>query len=123
MSQFYGPLLTVFGPPLLAAILAWLTVLVKKAFEKMPSAQRALLSSIVQTGVAAAEQTGNWEGLTSAEKLSYAQRAIAAQLAHFGMSVPSSVIDPLIQEAVLIVNLAQSDGPTQVAKPSTPTKG
>lgn len=108
MSQFYtdfGPLLTVFGPPALAALLALLTVVVKKAFEKMPTAQRNTLTSIVSTAVNAVEQTS--PNMPNAVKKQLAESAIEAQLAHFGIKVPTAVIDANLEEAVLILNIAQ----------------
>jgi hypothetical protein len=108
MSSFYStfsPLLVVFGPPALAAILAMLTVAVKKAFEHMPTAQRNTLTSIVSTCVNAVEQSA--PNMPNAVKKQLAESAIEAQLAHFGLKVPSEVVDANLEEAVLILNIAQ----------------
>lgn len=108
-DQFFqgiAPLLLTLAPVVLPILFAYLTAAVRSFFEKLPTAQRATLASIVQTGVSAAEQTG-FGKLNGAEKKLVAMNAIHAQLAHFKLSVPDSVIEPMLEEAVLIVNLAQ----------------
>ena len=77
----------------------------KKAFEKMPTAQRNTLTSIVSTAVNAVEQTS--PNMPNAVKKQLAESAIEAQLAHFGIKVPTAVIDANLEEAVLILNIAQ----------------
>lgn len=104
--QGIEPLLLTLAPIALPILFAYLTTAVKSAFEKMPTAQRSFLASIVQTAVTAAEQTG-FGKLNGAEKKLVALGAIHSQLAHFKLSVPDSVIEPMLEEAVLIVNIAQ----------------
>lgn len=125
MQSFYsnfGPLLTVFGPPALTAVLALATVLVKKAFEKMPTAQRNTLTSIVSTAVNAVEQTS--PNMPGQVKKQLAEQAIEAQLSHFGLKVPNAVVDANLEEAVLLLNMAQGKNgksPT-IPPPSTSTQ-
>ena len=108
MSDFFQqiePVLLTLAPVVVPILVAYLTVLVRGAFDKMPSKARATLASIVQTGVSAAEQT-SYGKLTGDQKHALALQFVHDQLDHFGLKVPDSVIEPLLQEAVLIVNMA-----------------
>lgn len=113
------PILATLAPVAVPILLAYLTVIVRSAFDRMPSKQRALLAGVVQTGVSAAEQSGVLGKLTGPEKEIVAMRAIDAQLAHFGLKVPDSVIKPMLEEAVLVVNMARGE----TSSATTPVKG
>lgn len=116
-DQFFQgiePLLLTLAPIVVPILLAYLTTAVRAAFDRMPGNQRALLASIVSTGVTASEQTG-FGKLTGDQKKQAALSAIHAQLSHFGLSVPDSVIVPMLEEAVMFVNMARSAAPVKVA--------
>jgi hypothetical protein len=117
--QQFQPFLLTIAPVVVPVLLAYLTVLVRTAFDKMPSAQRATLESIVQTGVSAAEQT-SFGKLTGDQKKDLALSAIHAQLDHYGLSVPDSVIEPMLEEAVLLLNIASGKNTKAVLTTKTP---
>jgi len=104
--QEIEPLLLTLAPIVIPILLTYLYTAAKSALEKLPSKQRETLASFVNTGVSAAEQT-SFGQLTGDQKKQVALTAIHAQLAHFGLSVPDSVIVPMLEEAVLFLNLAR----------------
>lgn len=128
--QQISPLLLTLAPIVIPVLLAYLTTAVRSAYEKMPSRARSILANIVQTGVAAAEQTG-FGKFNGAEKKLVAMNAIHAELAHYHLYVPDSVIDPVLEEAVFMLNIASGSlvklpSPAAVKAapaPATPTKG
>lgn len=127
MDQFIQqaePLLLTLAPVVLPILFTFLYTAAKSALDKLPSKQRETLANIVNTGVAAAEQTGLGK-LTGDQKKQFALDAIHAQLAHFGLSVPDSVIVPMLEEAVLFLNLARGKNPAAIKAtlPSIGSKG
>jgi len=105
------PILLVLAPYLVPVLLACLTLLVRKGFEVMPSNQRRLVANIVSTAVAAVDQTA--PNASGAEKKARAIELVLAQLSHFKINVPIGVLDPMIEEAVLIIHMA-TDAPSAV---------
>src|SRR6266568_9192762 len=111
--------LSPFIVPILAALL---TLIVKACFEKMPSSQRAILSKIVGTAVSAVEQSSD-PLATPVEKKAKAIAAVTAQLEHFGIKAPLSVVDPMIEESVLLVNMAKDNVAQPVLVAQRPMPG
>lgn len=108
MDPFVQQLLLTLAPIVIPVLIAYLTLAVKKGFEKMPSTQRQTLAAIVQTAVNAVEQT-SFGKETPEEKKVAALRMIQDSLDHFGLKVPNSVIDPFLEEAVLILKMAKGE--------------
>lgn len=108
MDPFVQNLILALSPSVLAVLITFLTIGAKKAFENMPAKQRQTLAAIVQTAVNAVEQT-SFGKETPEEKKRAALDMIEASLNHFGLNVPQSVIEPLLEEAVLILNMAKGD--------------
>lgn len=123
MDPFVQQILLTLSPIVIPVLIAYLTVLVKKAFEKMPAKQRATLAAIVQTAVNAVEQT-SFGSETPEEKKLAALDMIEASLKHFGLNVPQSVIEPFLEEAVLILNMAKGDAaPAPLVAPNVAPGG
>lgn len=97
MQQFTSILLAL-APYLLPPLLAFIGLEAKKAWDKLPTNQRALLSNVVGTAVTAVQQTMPDAG--NVTKKSRAIELVLAQLAHLGLNVPAPVLDQLIEEAV-----------------------
>lgn len=116
MKQFFLDNLEIFIPILLAvlpAFYAWLTTLVRSAFEHMPSKQRQLIQSIVASGVAAVMQAH--PELSNAEKKEQALQYMEQLLAHYHLKVGREVLEPLLEEAVLLVKIAAGESLVQRA--------
>jgi len=96
------------APYIVPLIIAGLTMLVKSGLEKLPSNQRALAEQVVRSAVAAVEQVASGE-LNSSGKKALAGRFVEDELAHFGISIPSSIISTLIESVVFELN--QAKGP------------
>jgi hypothetical protein len=92
-------LLLVAAPIVLPGFFAFLVVLVKKSLEKLPSNARPIVASIASTAVANVEQIAG-EMLNSPGKKQAAMEAASAELAHWGINVPSAVLSGLVEEAV-----------------------
>jgi hypothetical protein len=92
-------LMLVAAPIVLPGFFAFLVVLVKKSFEKLPSNARPIVASIASTAVANVEQIAG-EMLNSPGKKQAAMDAASSELAHWGINVPSAVLGGLIEEAV-----------------------
>jgi type II secretory pathway component PulM len=123
VDPFVQQILLTLSPIVIPVLIAYLTVLVKKAFEKMPAKQRATLAAIVQTAVNAVEQT-SFGSETPEEKKLAAMNMIEASLKHFGLNVPQSVIEPFLEEAVLILNMAKGDAaPAPLVAPNVAPGG
>jgi len=113
-SNDVAPVLLSLAPLYVPVLLAFLTVFVTNVFARMPASARSVVATIVQTAVNAVEQTAAGKGLTPEEKKALALQFIHDQLAHFKLNVPDSVVIPLLEEAVLILDLAKGDAPVQV---------
>lgn len=111
------PLLLSLAPYLVPVVLAYVTILARKAFEAMPSNQREFVRSIVSTAVNAVEQQTKLGDFSPAQKQALALRFIHDALDHFHVSVPDSVLSPMLEEAVLVLNMAQ--GKDNQAQPTT----
>lgn len=118
--QQVEPFLIALAPIVLPILFSYLTIFVKSQFEKMPTAQRQTLFDIVTTAVRAVEQTEGMSGLSDAQKKTLAMQKVHDALTHYGLTVPDSVIDPMIEEAVLLLNMAQGKGISLAASPLAP---
>lgn len=101
------PVVLTILPLAVPVLMAWLSAILIKVFAHLPAKQRAFLSSVVGTAVAAVEQKSPAAGLSPAEKKVMALSYIHAQLAHFGLNVPDSVLEPMLEESVFVLDLAQ----------------
>lgn len=81
--------------------------LVKAGLGRLPAARRMLLEEIVSTAVNAVEQVTGLGGISGDEKKKMAIAFIEAELNHYGVHVPVAVLDPLIEEAVYLLNVVQ----------------
>lgn len=105
MSLFEQVLIAA-APYLVPLILAVLTVLVKAAFERMPSNVQPTLKAAAKTAVAAVEQIAGAE-LNGPGKKEKAIELVEDQLSHFGFKVPTAIISAVIEEAVKEMNLSE----------------
>jgi Bacteriophage holin of superfamily 6 (Holin_LLH) len=94
-------------PLIVPILLAWLSAGLIKLNAKLPAKQKSFLAGLVGTAVAAVEQKSPAAGLSPAEKKAMAMSYIHSMLTHFGLSVPDSVIEPLLEESVFVLDLAQ----------------
>lgn len=117
------PLLLSLAPYLMPVILAFLTVAVRSAFERMPSKQRTTLESVVNTAVFAVEQKTALGSYTSEQKKSLAMSFIHAANDQFGFKIPDTVIEPMLEEAVLVLNLARGKQVAAIKAPGPVTGG
>lgn len=92
-----------YAAPALASLFGAMLI---KLYSKLPAKQRTILANLVGTAVAAVEQKSPAAGLSPEEKKAMALSFIHAQLAHFNLSVPDSVIEPMLEESVLALDLA-----------------
>jgi hypothetical protein len=113
LSQITSLVLSL-APYLVPVLAAWLTLAVRAGWVKTPANVRAFIQEVVSTAVTAVEQVS--PGQSGAVKKAQAIAFVQDQLSHFGLNVPVSVIDPMIEEAVLLVNLAQGKVAAQAAK-------
>lgn len=116
-----APLLLALSPYVVPVVLSFLTVAVRAAFDRMPSKARDVLASIVNTAVAAVEQKTPAGSMTPEQKKALAMQFIHEALDHFHLSVPDSVIEPMLEEAVLFINLAR--GKSTMIKGGTKVSG
>ena len=82
--------------PILIAVVA---ALYKQWVSRLPANQRPVVQAIVHTGVSNAEQVASAE-LNGPGKKELAIEIIEQELAHWNLSVPSSVISAMIEETV-----------------------
>lgn len=99
MSPTVSQLLLALAPYLVPVLASVLVFLVKSAIEKLPVNQRFFVQSIVDTAVRATEQTAS-SVLTGSGKKQVAVEMVEAELAHWHINIPSSVVSALIEEAV-----------------------
>lgn len=120
LSQFTN-LLLALAPYLVPILAGILFPIVKSFLDKLPAAARARLADIVHTAVDATEQVMA-PNASPAQKKSEAIRRIEDMLAQAKLNVPASVYDSLIEQAVLLLNMAQGkDGTGATASPLLPT--
>ena len=113
----FADVLLALAPYVAPVIAAGLVMLVRSMIEKLPAQQRAFVSGIVQTSVAAIEQTASAD-LNGPAKKQLALELIEKQLASFHVSVAPAVIDSLLEEAVMAINAAR--GAATIATTSIP---
>lgn len=115
MQQF-TQLLFALAPYLVPILAAVLFPIVKSFLDKLPAPARARIAEIVTTAVNATEQVMAPDA-SPQQKKSEAIRRIEAGLAQAHLSVPASVYDSLIEEAVLMLNVLEGKN---VGGPSAP---
>lgn len=99
LSPFLEQLLLVAAPIVLPGFFAFLVVLVRKSFAKLPENARPVVSAIASTAVANVEQIAAGM-LNGPGKKEQAMEAASRELAHWGINVPPAVVSALIEEAV-----------------------
>ena len=87
------------APYVVPPILAVLTYLVKSYIDKLPVNQRSFLSGIISSAVNAVEQEAGSD-VSGTSKKQLATEFIEAELAHWKINVPASLISILIEDAV-----------------------
>lgn len=107
MSPVTQAILIAVIPPVMSILIAALAVLVKAAFERMPTNAQPVLKAMATTAVSATEQLASAE-LNGPGKKEMAIEFMEKQLAHFHMDVPTPVISAVIEEAVREMNLTDS---------------
>ena len=116
MSPEVLTLVLSIGVPVLIAVLTPLVTFYTKALlAKLPSNQRALLTSVVQSAVAAAEQIAG-PGASGEAKKQAALQLVDAEVKHLGINVPSSTINALLEASVLALNTAVAASQAPAAK-------
>jgi hypothetical protein len=110
-------LLLALAPYVVPPIAALLFVAARSMIEKLPAQQRALVAGIVQSSVAAIEQTATSTSNGPAKK-QLAVELIGKQLAAFHINVAPAVVESLLEEAVMAINAAK--GAATVATTSIP---
>lgn len=103
MSPVLQAILIAVIPTLLSLLIAVLTILVKAAFERMPSNLQPFLKQLAATAVASTEQVAAVE-LNGPGKKEKAGEFMIGQLAHYHITVPPAVISAVIEEAVREMN-------------------
>lgn len=104
MSPIAVEILVAVIPPLMSILGAVLVILVKAAFERMPSNVQPLLKEVAKTAVSSTEQVASAE-LNGPGKKEKAIEFFQEQLAHYHLDVPLPVISAVIEEAVREMNL------------------
>lgn len=106
------------GPPLAALEI----YLVKKAIDSLPANKRNLILPVVRTAVTAASQMAS-DNLNGPGKRQIALELIEKELAHYNISIPSSVLNGMIEEAVKALKIAEGAAAvTAVPMPMTESK-
>lgn len=113
----FAEVLLALAPYLVPLIVSVLVMVVRSMIEKLPAQQRAFVAGIVQSSVAAIEQTSTMD-LNGPAKKQMALELIEKQLSHFHVSVSSAVIEALLEEAVMAIHAAK--GAATVATTSIP---
>jgi hypothetical protein len=115
MSTELIQILLALAPYVVPPLVALLVYLVKKAIDRLPANQRVVVSGIVRTSVAAADQLAS-DQLNGPGKRQVALEMIEAQLKHMHIDVPAPVVNALIEEAVLALHMARA-GASQAVVP------
>lgn len=92
-------LLLALAPYLAPPIIAALVVAVNSAISKLPANKRDFAAGVVNTVVAAVDQMAS-DQLNGPGKKQMALELIEKELKAFGMQVPESTVNALIEEAV-----------------------
>lgn len=95
LLQFLLALAPYLAPPIIAA----LVVLVQSAIAKLPANKRDFAANVVNTVVAAVDQMAS-DQLNGPGKKQMALELVEKELKAFGMQVPESTVNALIEEAV-----------------------
>ena len=87
-------------PPLVGLVIVW----INSQLAKLPANQRAFLSTIVSDAVLAVEQAEKSSGMGGVDKKALAMQFIEAELQHWGINVPASIVSTLVESVVKLIN-------------------
>ena len=116
--ELLSQILLALAPYITPVLVALLTYVVKSAIDRLPANQRSFVSGIVRTAVVAASQMAS-DTLNGPGKRQIALELIEKELDHFGIKIPSSIINGLIEEAVKGLKMAEG-ATTTVAVAAVP---
>lgn len=105
-TQQLTQLLLALAPYLVPILAAILVPVVKSFLDRLPAATRIRIAEITATAVNATEQVMAPDA-SPTQKKAEAIRRIEAGLAQAKLSVPASVYDSLLEEAVLMLNVLE----------------
>lgn len=117
MNPVFEQIILVAIPILLPPLVGAVIFFVNAQLSKLPANQRVFVQQIVGSSVAAVEQSASGQ-LNDVGKKQLAIQFVEAELKHWNINIPESIVSSLIEEAVAF--LPKTNTPEKVVEVAAP---